>query len=284
MDSAEVTIHLRKGSGNTLKADCFAEFILIDKSKDSMGDQEFLVAFPVTGMKSEIVTVDNFEVKFDDAIPPTVFRQPIFISRNKVELQDTPISGKLKKKFRQKKGKDIDGWNNWGITLSNESFYPAAYIWSQKSTPGKQTSVIVKYTFTLHPQSVHYSKSYERSAGGSDVIPFDDIQVSDWDDQYYFFDYILRSGATWDGPIGNETVTLTVDPNLGIDSHDIDSELRHPVDYRNEIEKIRYSKTTARTWNDPNKHIWTISGEPDSDILFSIPLSSIKDPKQVPQE
>ncbi len=276
MVSAEVKINLRRGEGDQLAADCTAVFQLEDHADTVAGEREFLVAFPVTGLSSKVVTGSNFVVEVDGGKPATVFRQTISISRREAELRDTPVFGQLEERFQPRNIRDEKtGWMPWGIKLADQSVYPNAYVWVQKTTPGKKTQVKVTYTVGIRPQSIRYSKSYNSSADDSEVIPFADLQLAGWEGQYYFFDYVLVSGSTWDGPIGKETVTLTVDPQLGIAAGMVQCDFRQPAAYRWSEPETKRSRGEGFERGDDGP-TWTITGEPNEDMLFVVPASAIR--------
>lgn len=273
MVSADVKIHLRRGVGDQLLADCTADFVLKDHAHQGTEPQELLVGFPVTGLNAKIVTVDNFSVQIDGVKPAMVYRQSIAIAQQRRSiLKDTAIIGRLAEKYQVKPGQ-------WGVRFSNEVVYPSAYIWSQKFATGEITRVRVTYTATLRPQSLRYSKSYESLPTDGDVIPFSDVWVEKWDEPYYFFDYILVSGATWDGPIGQETIKVSADPELRLPLKSILGVMRNPVGFRQGY-SVRSAGVSDIEPNEANYDEdgtprWDIGGEPNYDLLFAIPVSAL---------
>lgn len=272
MRSADVRIRLTRGTEDTLIAKCEAEFDLVNTSAGEMKTEDILVAFPVTGLTSNIVTVRDFAVTVDDQQPATVLRRTIAVSRRQFKVEDKPIFGQLDAHFHAERNK-----TTWGVTLTDQSVYPNAYVWAQATKPGATSRVKVSYSATLRPQPLRYSKSYVASDTDSDVIPFADLAVDRWNDNYYFFDYILLSGSTWEGPIGREKITLTIDPELHLSPHKIESLNRRspighpplqlpPVSVVYEAE-FSVTKSGAIEWNIP--------GKPFSDILIAIPKSAV---------
>ena len=132
------------------------------------------------------------------------------------------------------------------------------------------------YTVILRPQSIHYTKSYESADDDEEVIPFQDIPIDKWKDQYFFFDYVLLSGATWDGPIGRETIELSAEPALRLDLSQILVVPRSPVGFRPRglpIDGGEWSETMVLD----GIRRWVIEKtKPDSDLLLAIPASMIK--------
>jgi hypothetical protein len=267
MKSAEVTIRLRRGEVNQLAADCDADFLLEDDGPPSVNGHEYLTAFPVSGLSTKIVSISNFSVTVDGQQPATVFRRTIVVSKWQAHLEDTAVFGQLEARFQPDSNK-----GDWGITLADKSVYRGAYVWEQKTTPGKIARVHVKYSVILLPQSIHYSKTYVRSEGDSEVIPFRDLNIDKWNDQYYFFDYVLMSGSTWDGPIGHETITLTADPSLHLSMFATEDGPRSPVGYH--PQKTDFGGQIGMTPMQEYRK-WEISGKPDWDLLISIPASAI---------
>lgn len=278
MVSAEVKIHLKRGEKDQLKAECTADFVLEDHSEKDSSPQEFLVGFPVTGLNSKTVTVDDFSVEINGEKPATVFRQAIAITRRQHQLKDIKIYGRLAEKYELKPEN-----NQWGIKLTNEIIYPNAYVWSQKSVPKSTIRVRVTYVAILRPQFLHYSKSYESLPTDGEVVPFSNLWVEKWDEPYYLFDYILVSGSTWDGPIGHEKVTFSVEPALALPLRSILGVSRNYVGYSDTgtgrprmpdgpSEAIDPGEANYDEHGVPH---WVIKGEPQYDLLFAIPVSAL---------
>ncbi len=284
MKTADVKIHLRPGDGDTLKADCTAEFEMEDSSPAELNGQLYLVGFPVTGLSSKIVTIDQFKVTVDGKEPATIIRRAIGTHFMSMRVEDTPVTGTLESHIVDKQSPE-----RWGIWYKGASGYRGSYLWQQELAPCKTLKVNIAYQITLHPQSIHYSKTFDSDEDGDAVIPFKTLTVDDWDDQYYFFDYVLRSGATWTGTIGKESITVTIDPSLGLHLIRI-----HPMAFRQSKElELREAKLEAENYvpgfNDiRNSDQWktddhaqsirfTLSNEdPEFDLLIAIPLSAIK--------
>lgn len=203
MRDAQVKIVLKKGAGNTLLAECEANFLLENIAPTETGPQDFLVAFPVTGLNSKVVTIDKFAVTVDGKTPPTVFRQAIAISRRESKLQDKVIAGQLDARFAPETCKQ-----QWGVGLTDDTIYPQSYAWPQSTVPGAKSIVRVTYRVALKPQTIAYGRSYTSSHDDSEVIPFENLKVDSDRGPYYFFDYILLSGSTWNEAIGHEVIEL----------------------------------------------------------------------------
>jgi hypothetical protein len=268
MRTANVRIQLSRGQGETLVAKCEAEFELVNTMPGKSKAGDILVAFPVTGLASKIVTVSDFTVLIDGRRPATVLRQAIIVSRRSMETKDTPIHGQLEARFHVK-----DPQRTWGVTLADESIYRNAYVWAQATTPGEVSRVKVAYSVALRPQAIRYTKSYSSSDTDDDVIPFADLGIHKWDEDHYFFDYVLMSGSTWDGPIGKESIKLEIDPSLRLAPERIETLQRQPIGRHRDAQKktgAAYSESVTPTGME-----WTVTGKPDGDLLIAIPKSAL---------
>ena len=277
MQTADVKITLRATSDGNLAADCIAVFELENRSPIDNGVQPFLVAFPVTGLRSDVVTVDKFAVSVDGKVPPTVLRRAITISRRQLKLEDKPIYGQLDATFAPENESE-----QWNIFLKNGSGYRECYLWEQRSAPGATTKVIVSYTIILRAQSIAYSKSYRRAEGDDEVVPFSDICFDKWNEPYFLLDYILLSGATWDGPIGREKIEISGEASLGLNPTRIHVCYRHAIGYRPPNEEP--IKWQYERWSDikPGGVMRLVlkNTKPGSDVLLAIPVSALRLPSK----
>lgn len=268
MRRADVKIRLKPAEGKRLAAECVAEFELADLSPPSSESNTFLVAFPATGLSSGVVTVDHFQVTVDGTQPPTILRRSIAVSRKDWKLQDTPVAGQLDARFAKPR--------DWGVALRNEIRYRDAFVWEQTLRKGGTSNVRVTYTVFLKPQSIHYSKSFDSAEDDHEVIPFHDLAIDRWQDQYFFFDYVLYSGATWDGPIGLETISISADPSLNLDLRHIQSFHRRSVgnQRRGNNDGLRGNEA----WIKIADGVGTIelrNETPTYDVLLAIPVSAV---------
>ena len=172
MRDAKVKIVLKKGEGNTLLAECEANFLLENLAPAKTGPQDFLVAFPVTGLRSNVVKIENFSVTVDGKTPPLVLRQSIALSKRESKLQDTAVAGQLDARFAPEKSK-----RQWGVGLVDDNIYSQSYVWSQRTVPGSKSEVRVTYRVLLKPQTIAYGRSYNRASDDSEVIPFENLRV-----------------------------------------------------------------------------------------------------------
>jgi hypothetical protein len=271
MRTADVRIQLRAAGGGNMAADCVADFELVDVGSRPAETPPLLVAFPVTGLRSKVVAVEQFNVAIDGENPPTVLRRSITISKGQAKLEDIPIHGQLDDRFAPQYPS-----RSWAIFLTDETGYRDAYVWQQRLNSSGVSRVRVSYTVTLRPQSIHYSKSYHPAEDDREVIPFENLLIDKWDDQYFFFDYVLLSGATWHGPIGLETITLSADPALRLNIHRVESIQRLPADVSN-----RYRANTSLV-QEPLCTIengirkWELRNEkPTCDLLLIVPASAV---------
>ena len=269
MKSADVTIHLKRGEGDALVAECEAKFLLADERDANATALEFLAAFPVTGLRSGVVAVKSFRVEIDGEQPATVLRRAIEVSRRDWKVEDMPIHGQLDARFRSEYRHEI--FLDPRLKLG-ASAYLAAYAWPMRIRPQQTTSVKVSYVVELMPQTVNYTKSYETAPGDEDVIPFADLQISEPKSRHYFFDYILVSGSTWRGPIGSETIKLRWDASLGLKGQRIETGSRMPMGSWGEHAAVRLELPERR---EDGAVMWKITGKPQSDVLIAIPESAL---------
>ena len=220
----------------------------------------------------------------DGKTPATVLRQCIGTHFRSMRAKDTPVSGKLTSATINEKSPSA-----WSVQYESNIYYRSSYIWQQPTAPAKSVQVHVTYSVTLHPQSIHYSKTYDSDEDGDVLIPFKTLNVDDWNDRHFFFDYALRSGATWAGSIGAETILVSADPALGLNLREI-----VPMEFRRSeaLERLRSDQTAGRYELDENdlrsSEQWkqdepahsvrfTLTNEdPEFDLLLAIPLSAIK--------
>lgn len=132
-------------------------------------------------------------------------------------------------------------------------------IWATaRIKPDQIQRVIVDYNVKLTPQP--NERKIIQAPGKSqfdlpNTLP-EDFHRKVGSGAFYFFSYILRSGAAWLGPIGREEIELLADDGIDL-SRSIFSGLR-PV------------KTTA------NRLLWKIVNQkPTEDLLIAIPAASV---------
>jgi hypothetical protein len=270
--SAEVKINVKRGIGDELSADYAATFLIYDRRGTADGERDYLLAFPVTGMNSKIVTINNFSVRayHDRNRPPAVSHHAIVIS---------PLPGKSPNSLDpsgQMEGKLLEP-NMFGSHSSPlpicSVVYQDAYIWHMKSSPGTTNEIHVRYSARLRPQSIQYSKAYSHELD-NEIIPFDDNPATQWDKRYYFFDYVLISGSTWCGPIGRETVEVSIDPDLRNAVGGIESSIRSPAGmWGAGARRKLHDETYSESGDFANGYTvqYEVKGKPTSDLIFGIP-------------
>jgi hypothetical protein len=139
----------------------------------------------------------------------------------------------------------------------------------------------VKYNLTLHAQSLAYAKKvlHEHSLN---VVPFDAMWAGESGEKAFFLDYILRSGGTWKGPIGHETITLTAAATSGLVFRDEEVVTfgRHVFAYADDLRES-VGRCEVGIFDAPgvvhsNGIVWEIDREkPKQDILVEIPTLAV---------
>lgn len=271
MSDAVVTIHLRPGVGEDLVAECRASFTMDMSTGES---QSIIVAFPVTGQGGDAVRVSSFAVTVNGTQVNGLLRGPIRFPRGedekKIEGEEQPTFDELLR----------SPWKPIGFPFGDGCTYPDAYYWSQLFPQKSRTKIEVSYQLTLHPQSLMYEKKVLHG-GSIDVVPFDLMWAGASAEKAYFFDYVLRSGATWAGPIGHETVTLVADPSTNLDLADEAIVIvgrnvarYYDDDTREARSMVRVGVAPKSIKRPAGKIVWEIDNEkPTQDILVQIPVS-----------
>lgn len=269
MSDAVVTILLKPGDGEDLVAECNASFSMDAGPGEP---QPIIVAFPVTGQGGNAVRVSSFAVKINGAQVSGLLRGPIRFPHlegaKTVGNEDQPTFDELMRA----------PWRPFRFPFGDGYSYPEAYYWSQRFTQNSRTKIEIGYKLTLHPQSLRYEKKVLHGSS-ADVVPFDLMWAGTSNEKAYFFDYVLRSGATWAGPIAHETVTLIADPatNLNFSAEEIVVVGRKVAFYYND--DTREARDLRRAGVRPNgistsadRIVWQIDHEkPTQDILIEIP-------------
>jgi hypothetical protein len=271
LTKADVLIELQGRKGDDLTAACTAVFDFDTDPGLSKGGETLLVAFPVTAFSDDAVSIAQFEVLVDGARKPEIQKRSIQLYS---EHDQRDFSGRLL---------PIEAtpstFEFFGYVFSGETrLY--AFIWSQKFTPGKHCRVEVKYVLTLHAQSLAYAKKFMHGQPVN-VVPFDAMWAGESGEKAFFFDYILRSGGTWNGPIGHETVTLAAAPNAGVilSGDKVVTFGRHAFaivdDLHDGVERRRAGLGAPGIVENPNSIIWQIDHEkPQRDILVEITIAA----------
>ncbi len=278
LTKADVLIEFQGREGDDLTATCTAVFDLdTDPSPSKLG-QSVLVAFPVTGFGGEAVKITQFEAVIDGIRKPDLKERTIrlFSEDNgpPVYKDWPPVEA------------NPDTFGSLGFKLYGENARATdtllqAYAWTQTFLPGKHCKVQVKYFMTLHAQSLAYAKKFLHGYSRN-VVPFDAMWAGPSDKKAFFLDYILRSGATWKGPIGHETVTLRAAQSSGIifPAEEVVTFGRHVFAYsQDDIREsvLKYGAgLDAEGVKRSNGIVWEIDREkPKQDILVEIPETGV---------
>jgi len=271
MSSAVVTILLKPGAGEDLVAVCNASFEI----DAGLGEpQPIIVAFPVTGQGGDAVRVSSFAVTVNGTQVNGLHRGPIRFppveDEKKQEGEEQPTFEELMR----------SPWRPIGFPFGDGRTYPDAYYWSQIFPQKSHTNIEISYQLRLNPQSLRYEKKFLHG-GSMDVVPFDLMWAGASAEKAYFFDYVLRSGATWAGPIGHETVALVADPSTNLDLTDEEIVIvgRNVARYfdddtRDARNMVRAGVAPKSIRRPAGKIVWEINNEkPTQDILVQIPVS-----------
>jgi hypothetical protein len=275
MSNADVLIEIQSKSGDDLLATCTASFDF--DTEISKTSQTLLVAFPVTGFGGEAVKITHFEVVVDGVQKPN----PQELTLRLFSGSDDP---KLFEKWTAVES-SLDGSELLGFRLFRGSPRDftlfQGYTWSQEFVAGTHSRVAIRYSLVLHPQSLAYAKRYLHGESRN-IVPFDAMWVGESDRTAFFLDYILRSGATWKGPIGHEKVTLKVAASSGLtlDCEEVITFGRHLFsdndDLRDSVARVR-AGVGAESVRISDSIVWEIDHEkPQQDILVEIPVSAVK--------
>lgn len=286
MNNAEVLIELESLKGDVLAATCTAVFEMETDANAAKEGQTLLVAFPLTMSADDVAKITDFELTIDgvrkrhvrssnyllsdEVIDPTT----LFWGGPPAALETLKIDPEFGELFGYRMHDDFPAK---GPVLSK------AYAWQQTFSPGAISVIQIKYRLTLYAQPLAYSKTFLKGQS-RDVIPFDLMWAGESDGKAFFLDYILRSGATWMGPIGNETVILKAAKSSGIifEAEDVVVVGRHR--FEGASEDLRKSTLFSRVGIDPwsiakreDALIWSIVNEdPKEDILVQIPVSAVR--------
>ena len=292
MTNADVLIELQGREAVDLRATCTAVFDFDTDPSPSKAGQTVLVAFPVTGFGGEAVKITQFEVVIDGVEKPGLQERGIRLySGDNVQAfyKDwTPVEA-------NPATFGYFGFKAYGENARATDTLLQAYAWTQEFLPGTHCKVQVKYSMTLHAQSLAYAKKYLHGHS-LNIVPFDAMWAGPTDRKAFFLDYILRSGATWKGPIGHETVTLRAAPSLGVITpfEHVVTFGRHAFalsedDLRESVSRFRAGLdaegVTSPRFGDasiggkqPDRIVWEIDHEkPTQDILVEIPALEVRE-------
>lgn len=286
MKNAEVLIELEKLDGDVLTATCTAVFEMETDMNAPMEGQTLLVAFPLTLNHSSVVKVADFELIIDGVRKSDLESSYLLLSSKKIDpstifwgpppisIKTLEVDPQLGELFGYRVRDDFPAK---GPVLSN------TYTWQQTFLPGATCVVQIKYRMTLYAQSLAYSKKLLKGQSRN-IVPFDLMWAGASDEKGFFLDYILRSGSTWNGPIGHETVILRAAKKSRIifNPRQVVTVGRHR--FAGTQEDLRESKLLSSIGinapglkNQSDSIVWTIDNEdPQHDILVQIPTSAVQ--------
>jgi len=182
-----------------------ASFTMINESDMSL---ELDIAFPL-GEGARAGALADFAVS-SDGIARTVFRAsggyPGWIrlervSGPEVDAPSEPVH-------------DLDG----GMAVG-ESRFRRLMFWRETFAPGQEKVIEVSYSLHLPLQSPTWTRRRELSnlkgihPDEADNAPRAFVRTLPRANRYLFFDYVLESGASWKGSIGEESVRLRLHPS-----------------------------------------------------------------------
>ena len=288
MPEADVKIRLHLNDDASIQAEvnCVFQLQLVKSSKAN--EVTCIPAFPVSQSRSPYLELQKFTVTVDGEYPPVIVRKTVSTADRDVlvdeqlygtfpqELRTPSINKQLgaveslkqrwDKQYRKTKSHEqiakpfIPSYSS--IELADGSRWEYCYLWVSTIKPNQIQRVTVDYNVKLsqQPNERKIIKAGSKSPGPTQVempntLP-EDFHHKVGSGTFYFFSYILRSGAAWSGPIGREEIELLADDGIDL-SRSIFSGLR-PV------------KTTA------NRLLWKIVNQkPTEDLLIAIPAASL---------
>jgi hypothetical protein len=286
MPEADVKIRFHLNDDATIQAvvSCIFQLQLV-KSNDAK-EVTFITAFPISQVRSPYLELQKFSVTVDGEHPPMIIRKTVtkdvydgrmdFLVDEKVygtfpqELGVLPVVQQLKT-LEVSKRKWEEEFRDYtkiqrrppsyaSIELADGSRWEFCYLWVSSIRPNQRQRVVVEYKVTLAPQPNERKiiKAASKSPGPAqfempNTLP-EHFHRQVGSGTFYFFSYILRSGAAWSGPIGREEIELLADKGIDL-SQSIFSGPR-PVE-------------TA-----DNRLLWKIINQkPTEDLLIAIPAA-----------
>jgi hypothetical protein len=279
---ADVQINLSAPDADALVAVVEAKFLMKRYAGD-LGPVQFLAAFPICHYRHPFLTLDDFAVFVDGKSPPMVIRKtesvgyPVW-TRNVVcdspvngELPDTmrlPSLAKREQEWQAKwgTGSRAYGASRWNltnltetVTLPDGSHWEYCYVWLMKLEQGGQSKVTVRYSckiprqenvWRVENQLGHRGERSPRAKMAHNIPESFYHKVGAGD--FFFFSYLLRSGATWHGPIGSERIRIVSTDAIPLDRAILDV----PVEVQTH----------------PHEIVVQISKQdPDFDLILAIP-------------
>lgn len=188
-----------------------ATFAMENRSGQAL---ELTVGFPVSNSSYSAFKLSHFSVTTDGK-PRTVCRRVTsypwkarheYVSGPGRECGDLPDYEDLNR-ARHVNGREMIG---------PEAFHNLM-VWKETFQPGQSRTIRVDYGVSVPLQT--YALRVEQARGNYKGIwpqeanntPIEFLARLDRGRDYYLFDYYLTTGASWNGPIGRETLSLCLD-------------------------------------------------------------------------
>ena len=280
LTNANVQIRLSIPYKDELLAEVEAEFV-VSRSGSDRDVLQFLTAFPVCHYRHPFFKIYGFEVSVDGRSPVMVLRKTERVGYSFPSYDvscDSPIYGNLPenmslpplaKQWEEWKaccepgtGRGFPGVDHLPpqrVILPDGSHCEYCYVWLMELEPGAQSRVVVNYACIIPEQANIWQVENQYVYGGSESqlahmtlnIP-ESFYQKVGPGSFFFFSYILQSGATWQGHIGSESIRLIADNTVFLDRAILDI----PVDIKHE----------------PHELLIQISDtDPDYDLILAIP-------------
>jgi hypothetical protein len=220
--SAQVDINVGPPGGGTL-----APIDMIVKASFELENQSskklrLTVGFPVSNSSYSSYELEFFRV-ITDGSTREVFRRKTSYPRNLIHEYVSGVKGPVE----AVPPADIDRET---MKLTGEQFvgqetFQNLMVWEEKFAPHQKKRVEVQYELQIPLQENRIvGKKTEGNYKGiwpheANNIPLAFLETLP-KESFYFFDYYLKSGASWAGPIGREEITVRFGPEWqGHDFH-----------------------------------------------------------------
>ncbi len=286
MKNAQVVIEFESLKGDVLTATCTAVFEMETDVNAPKEGQTLLVAFPLTMHDDKVVKVTDFELSIDGVRKSGMKSHDYLLSSEPVDPSTLfwggpPVS--IKMLVVDPRLGELFGYRIRDDFSATDPVLSRAYAWEQTFVPGVNSLVQVKYQMTLYAQSLAYTKTMLKGESRN-IVPFDLMWAGASDEKAFLLDYILRSGATWKGPIGHETVLLRATKNSGIgfEPDAVVTMGRHRfagrrADYSENLMLQRAGVSAPGIIEKDDTITWEIKEEdPQQDIIVQIPMSALR--------
>lgn len=194
-----------------------ARFVMANDSDDSLA---LTVGFPLSASEFPPFDLEGFAVK-SDGEPRSVFNRVTGYPRR---LEHRYVSGPEREGFRALP--DDAGEEGGGVARARSLFgdqqigkgtFQNLMVWKETFAPRQTRTVDVAYDLAVPLQENrvvrkkvrgNYKGTWPQEANN---VAADFLGILPHEKRFYFFDYVLVTGASWKGPIGKETVVLVLD-------------------------------------------------------------------------